>query len=91
MNRYPVVGDCVQIAGKRSDLVVTASERIPEEFNMEAYVFATIREVDLGKPNPKVTLWQLEGFEKYGTEIKLNDIVFLRQIKIKQIVTYEEK
>lgn len=90
MNRQPVVGDCIRVAGKRGDLVVVSAGIVSEEF-FNAYVFSTIREIDLDAPNPKVTVWQTEGFEKYGTEIKLSDVTFIRQIKIKQTVTYSQK
>lgn len=89
MNRRPVIGDCIRISGKRTDFVVVDTTIIHDEF-YDVFLFSTIRETDVGKPNPKVTVWQTEGIgcDQYGTAIRQSDITFVRQSKLKKTVTY---
>ena len=91
MNRYPVVGDCIRVAGSRSDLVVIGVDSIPEGNDLYAKVFFTIREVDPGKSNAKGSAWQTEGFAEFGKHIRVQDITFIRQMKLVKSVVYTEK
>ena len=91
MHRQPTAGDCITIAGQRCELIVVSAERIPEEHGLQAMTFITIKEKDLGKENPKITLWQTEGFTEFGTFVKLGDITLIRQVKVKRVVRYDVK
>jgi len=76
MNRYPNIGEVIHIASKKGPFVVVGKGE---------QHFSTIRMVDVGKDNPKLTVWTFQGDD---TNIDIRDITLIGKEKIKVCVRY---
>lgn len=95
MNRVPMKGDIISIG--RNELLVLDSRRdtsgAGEMERTNGFIFDVMKRDDLGKANPKTKTYYIPHYSNdfWSNQIKLTEIVFHEQIKLKTTITYTEK